>query len=136
MSSKLTTLGGIIITPNFLNQLGIADNTNLQGTVTSLYDVGCFFGAVSGFYIGERLGRKRAIILGTVIMMVGAVIQVSSFGVPQMIVGRIVTGLGNGLNTATAPVWQAETSKASWRGRLVVLEMILNIAGFSLANWM
>lgn len=36
---------------------------------------------------------------------------------------------------ATAPPWQAETSKASWRGRLIVLEMILNIAGFSLSNW-
>lgn len=33
-------------------------------------------------------------------------------------------------------MWQSETSKPSWRGKLVVLEMILNIAGFSLANWM
>lgn len=52
-----------------------------------------------------------------------------------MIVGRIVAGIGNGLNTATAPVWQAETSKAAWRGKLVVIELILNIAGFSLSNW-
>ena len=28
----------------------------------------------------------------------------------------VVAGLGNGLNTATAPVWQSETSKAAWRG--------------------
>lgn len=48
----------------------------------------------------------------------------------------IVAGLGNGLNTATAPVWQGETSKASWRGKLVIIEMIMNIAGFSLSNWM
>ena len=40
-----------------------------------------------------------------------------------------------GLNTATAPVWQAETSLPSWRGKLVVIELILNIAGFSLSNW-
>lgn len=68
-------------------------------------------------------------------MSMGAILQISSYSVPQMIVGRIVAGLGNGLNTATAPVWQAETSKAAWRGKLVVIELILNIAGFSLSNW-
>ena len=68
-------------------------------------------------------------------MSIGAILQISSYSVAQMIVGRIVAGLGNGLNTATAPVWQAETSKAAWRGKLVVVELILNIAGFSLSNW-
>jgi MFS family permease len=48
---------------------------------------------------------------------------------------RIVAGIGNGLNTATAPVWQGETSKASWRGKLIVIEMICNIFGFMLSNW-
>jgi sugar porter (SP) family MFS transporter len=61
--------------------------------------------------------------------------QIAAFNVPVMIVGRIIAGIGNGLNTSTAPVWQSETSKASWRGKLVVIEMILNIAGFSLSNW-
>ena len=68
-------------------------------------------------------------------MAIGAILQIASYGVPQMIVGRIVAGLGNGMNTATAPVWQAETSKAAWRGKLIVVELILNIAGFSLSNW-
>lgn len=69
-------------------------------------------------------------------MAAGAILQISAFGVPQMIVGRIVAGIGNGINTATAPVWQTETSQVKWRGKLVVLEMILNIAGFSISNWM
>ena len=68
-------------------------------------------------------------------MSIGAVLQIAAYGVPQMIVGRIVGGIGNGINTATAPVWQTETSQVKWRGKLVVLEMILNIAGFSISNW-
>lgn len=68
-------------------------------------------------------------------MTIGAVLQIASYGVPQMIVGRIVAGIGNGINTATAPVWQTETSQIKWRGKLVVIELILNIAGFSLSNW-
>ena len=111
------------------------EHTSLLGTVTALYDVGCFFGAIAAFSIGEHLGRKKAVLLGTTVMSIGAILQISAFSVPQMIVGRIVAGLGNGLNTATAPVWQAETSKAAWRGKLVVIELILNIAGFSLSNW-
>jgi hypothetical protein len=40
-----------------------------------------------------------------------------------MMVGRIVAGLGTGMNTATAGVWQAETSKMSSRGKLVIIQM-------------
>ncbi|KAF2230698.1 general substrate transporter [Viridothelium virens] len=128
--------GGVIVTPDFLDTLGLNGNTSLVGTVTALYDVGCFFGAIGAFVIGDYLGRKKTILLGTTIMSIGAILQIAAFSTAQMIVGRIIAGIGNGLNTSTAPVWQGETSKASWRGRLIVIEMIMNIAGFSLSNWM
>jgi len=108
----------------------------MVGTVTALYDIGCFLGAILTVVIGEPLGRKKSILLGTTIMSIGAILQITAYGVPQMIVGRIIAGIGNGINTATAPVWQGETSKASWRGKLIVIEMIMNIFGFSLSNWM
>lgn len=127
--------GGVVVTPDFLDTLGLNGKTTLISTVTAIYDVGCFFGAILAFMIGDKLGRKKSVLLGTTIMAVGAIIQIASFGVPEMIVGRIIGGIGNGINTATAPIWQGETSKASWRGKLIVIEMILNIAGFSLSNW-
>ena len=105
------------------------------GTVVAIYDIGCFFGAVSVAWLGEVLGRRKSVLLGTTIMTVGAVLQIASYSVAQMIVGRIIAGIGNGINTATAPVWQTETSQIKWRGKLVVIELILNIAGFSLSNW-
>ena len=83
----------------------------------------------------EVLGRKKTILVGTTIMTVGAIIQISSYSVAQMIVGRIIAGIGNGINTSTAPVWQSETSQVKWRGKLIVIELICNIAGFSLSNW-
>ncbi|KAL8700104.1 MAG: hypothetical protein Q9201_005633 [Fulgogasparrea decipioides] len=129
--------GGVVVTQDYLDTLNLdgPEHTSLLGTVTAIYDVGCFFGAVAAFTLGEMLGRKKTILLGTTVMSIGAILQTTAYGVPQMIVGRIVAGIGNGLNTATAPVWQAETSKAAWRGKLVVIEMICNIAGFSLSNW-
>lgn len=42
------------------------------------------------------LGRKMSIIVGSVIMIVGATIQCASFSLPQLIVSRLITGFGNG----------------------------------------
>lgn len=108
---------------------------SLSGTVTAIYDIGCFIGAVTAAWLGEKIGRKKTVLLGTIIMSIGAILQITSYSLAQMFVGRVIAGIGNGLNTATAPVWQTETSQIKWRGKLVVIELILNIAGFSLSNW-
>lgn len=49
-------------------------------------------------------------------MIVGCILQTSSFGRVQLIVGRVVTGIGNGMNTCAIPIWQAETLPAHNRG--------------------
>lgn len=115
--------------------MGIVGNDKLQSTVTAIYDIGCFLGAISTIWIGERLGRKNTILVGTTVMSIGAILQTVAFGLPQMFVGRVIAGIGNGINTSTAPVWQGETSKASWRGKLIIIEMIMNIFGFSLSKF-
>ncbi|CAG8938796.1 unnamed protein product [Penicillium salamii] len=129
--------GGVIVTDDFLTTLHLRGplHTSMLGTVTAIYDVGCFFGAISAVYLGEKLGRKNSILWGTLTMAIGGILQVSASTVPHMITGRIISGLGNGINTATAPTWQGETSQAKWRGKLVVLEMVFNIGGYSLSNW-
>ncbi|VUC30958.1 unnamed protein product [Clonostachys rosea] len=128
---------GVIVTDNFLelHDLVGPEKTTVLSTLTAIYDIGCFFGAIIAFTLGERLGRKKSIIAGTAIMAIGAIIKTSSFSLEQMFVGRIVLGIGNGINTATAPIWQTETSPPHLRGKLVMFEMMMNIAGFSLCNW-
>ncbi|KAF2242601.1 sugar transporter [Trematosphaeria pertusa] len=128
---------GVNISQDYLNihNLNGPGNTDTLAIVTAIYDVGCFFGAIVAFWIGEKLGRKKTIVIGTTTMAVGAALQTSSYSIAHMIVGRIVSGIGNGVNTATAPVWQTETSQLKWRGQLVVLEMMMNIFGFMTVNW-
>ncbi|KAL3965571.1 hypothetical protein ACCO45_002575 [Purpureocillium lilacinum] len=128
---------GVIVTDDFLvlHDLVGPEKTSLLSTITAIYDIGCFFGAIVAFTIGERLGRKKSIIIGTSIMTVGTILMTTSFSIEQMFVGRIVLGIGNGINTATAPIWQTETSPAHLRGKLVMFEMMMNIVGFSLCNW-
>lgn len=50
---------------------------------------------VAGLY-GYKMGRKLSIILGCLIVVVGGTIQAATYGSSQLIVGRIVTGVGTG----------------------------------------
>ncbi|KAF5345010.1 hypothetical protein D9758_010437 [Tetrapyrgos nigripes] len=124
--------GGIIITQNFLETMGNPD-AGLQGTIVSLYDIGCFFGAIATLVFGERFGRRKTFIVGKHYSHVNwsRIADDSIFSSPN---DR--REINNRVNTATAPVWSSETSKASMRGKLIVFSMIMNIAGFSLSNWM
>jgi MFS family permease len=86
--------GGVVVTPDFLevHDLVGPTKTKVLSTVAAIYDIGCFFGAILAFTVGERLGRKKSILLGTVIMGVGTILQASSYSLPQMFIGRIVLG--------------------------------------------
>ena len=101
-------MSGLLTGVAFTKQFPAIDTTNggggsssYQGTTVAIYEIGCFFGAILAFVFGERIGRRWSIIIGCSILSVGAAIQTASYGVPQLIAGRIVAGLGNGINTAT-----------------------------------
>jgi MFS family permease len=64
--------------------------------------LGCFLGSLITIFIGNPLGRKRVIMLGTSVMIIGAILQASSTTLAQFIIARIITGMGNGGNTSTA----------------------------------
>ncbi|KAJ5532110.1 Major facilitator superfamily domain general substrate transporter [Penicillium frequentans] len=114
-------------------------NSTLQGTVTALYEIGCLIGAVFMLIFGDWLGRRKAIIAGAFIMIIGVIIQVTSYGrhdpMVQFIIGRIVTGVGNGMNTSTIPTYQAECSRTSNRGLLICIEGGTIAFGTLIAYW-
>lgn len=68
-------------------------------------------------------------------MIVGAILQCTSFSLPHFIVGRLITGYGNGLNTSTVPTWQSECSKSHRRGQLVMVEGALITGGVCISYW-
>lgn len=59
-------------------------SANTQGTMTSVYNIGCFFGALSTIVTGDMLGRPRQILLGSTVIAIGAVIQTACWSVPQV----------------------------------------------------
>lgn len=73
-------LGGVVISLDYLKTLDLEgpSNTNVLSIVNSIYILGCFFGAIVAFTVGERLGRKKTILVGTTTMTVGAVLQTTA----------------------------------------------------------
>ncbi|OAL17529.1 hypothetical protein AYO22_11564 [Fonsecaea multimorphosa] len=115
-------MGSIISTPFFLNAVNIAaTDADTLSTVVSIYDIGCMVGCLVAAIWGSSLG---------------AVLQASSYSVAQLIVGRIISGIGNGMNTGTVPTWVSETSKAKHRGQLVATQLSIAAFGIVIAYWM
>ena len=50
--------------------------------------------------MGDKLGRRRTIVIGGIIMVVGAILQTAAVDCAMMFAAQIVTGLGNGFNVS------------------------------------
>ncbi|KAL3458345.1 general substrate transporter [Aspergillus heterothallicus] len=127
--------GGLIENRSFQETFSNPSSVMI-GQITATYDLGCFFGAIACMAFGDYFGRRVSIAMGCIILTVGAILQAASYHSAQMIVGRFIAGLGNGINTTAIPVWQSEMSKPSRRGRLIVLQLALNQLGNVTAQWL
>ncbi|RMZ19445.1 hypothetical protein D0859_16563, partial [Hortaea werneckii] len=117
------------------SDLSAEQRSTNQGIAVAAYNLGCFLGAVFTIFVGNPLGRKKTIFIGSIIMTIGALLQCTSYDLPQFIIGRIVTGWGNGMNTSTVPTWQSETAQSHKRGPLVMIEGMLITAGITISYW-
>lgn len=91
-------MGGLTTDPEFLAVFG-NPNAALLGFMVSAYEIGALFGAAAQFVIGDRVGRKWNNVAGAVVVMIGAILQTSSYSLAQFLVGRVVAGLGLGTMT-------------------------------------
>lgn len=133
-------MSGIISAPDFNNAFPqTRGDSTWQGFVTAIYEIGCLAGAIFQLGFGDFLGRRRAIIIGGLIMIVGVIIQITAVpgnkAMAQFIIGRTITGIGNGMNTSTIPTYQAECSKTTNRGLLICIEGSVIAIGTLIAYW-
>lgn len=127
-------MSGVLLADDYLQQMG-NPSTFMQGFITSIYELGCLAGCVASFFFSERYGRKTPILAGTVLVIIGAVLQTAAYGQAQFMVGRVVSGLGTGLNTSILPIWQAETLPAKTRELFGSFQYLLVCFGASVAYW-
>jgi Sugar (and other) transporter len=91
----------------------------------SLVNSGMPLGAIGGALLlspaNEILGRRMAIIIATVLYTIGAALEAGSISYGMIIAGRVILGVGVGLEGGTVPVYVAETVERRMRGNLVSL---------------
>ena len=116
---------------NYFNQPTAAE----LGTMVAILEVGAFISSLLVGRIGDVLGRRRTILWGSIIFVVGGAFQTFATGMPMMILGRIIAGLGVGTLSTIVPVYQSEISPPHNRGKLACIEFSGNIAGYAVSVW-
>ncbi|EHK96711.1 putative Sugar transporter STL1 [Glarea lozoyensis 74030] len=81
-------MGGLVEASTFKKTFDNPSPT-ITGLMVAIYEVGCFIGSVVTSIFGERLGRKKCIGTGAVIMVLGAILQATAYSRAQMIVARV-----------------------------------------------
>jgi AAHS family 4-hydroxybenzoate transporter-like MFS transporter len=91
------------------------------GVVFSASLFGVLFGAPLLGYVGDRYGRRVAIVIGSLIFGVFTLAMMWATNLTQMTVLRFITGIGIGGLMPNTIALNSELSPRRWRGMLVVL---------------
>ncbi|TFL00418.1 general substrate transporter [Pterulicium gracile] len=130
-------IGGTIALPSFGNTFfdggRSAQRPNESANIVSTYQAGAIAGALLAYPISDRWGRKAGIVFAGVTNIIGAILQLcatSSTGLGIFLAGRVIGGMGVGAVSMVVPIYIAEISPTSIRGRLVgFYELLLQIGG-------
>jgi MFS family permease len=103
--------------------------------MVAILEVGAFISSLVVGRLGDIIGRRKTILYGSMIFFVGGAFQSFATGMPMMLLGRIVAGVGVGMLSTIVPVYQSEISPAHNRGKLACIEFSGNIIGYTTSVW-
>ncbi|KAJ4360160.1 hexose transporter hxt5 [Didymosphaeria variabile] len=137
-------ISGFLAMPDFLRRFGQRHMngetpeyyfSNVRsGLIVGLLSIGTLFGALAGAPIADWIGRKPSIIFWCMIFSVGIIVQISATDKwYQVMLGRLVAGLGVGALSLLVPMYQAETAPRHIRGALISTYQLMITFGIFLA---
>ena len=103
--------------------------------MVAILEVGAFIASLSVGRIGDLIGRRKTILYGSIIFFIGGALQTFANGMPMMLLGRIIAGLGVGALSTIVPVYQSEISPPHNRGKLACIEFTGNVSGYAASVW-
>jgi len=113
---------------------GVASQFSLdamqQGWFVGCALVGSIGGVAVAGVLSDRFGRKLTMLLSAVLFTVSAVGCAVSADFTQLVVYRIVGGVGIGVVSIVSPMYISEVAVARWRGTLVSLYQLAITVGF------
>ncbi|OTA81397.1 hypothetical protein M434DRAFT_37544 [Hypoxylon sp. CO27-5] len=98
----------------------------LSSIMTATPFFGKLIGAIACGRVAERWGRKKAIMILSIISLVGVTLQTSATTAAQFTVGRIVNFAMTGFCIVVVPIYQAECAPKDLRGLInSTIQMII-----------
>lgn len=105
-------------------------DTLQQGWYVGCALVGSIVGVLLSGVLSDKLGRKLTMILSAVMFSVSAIGCAFCVDFNQLVVYRIIGGVGIGVVSVVSPLYISEVSVAQYRGRLVSLYQLAVTVGF------
>lgn len=139
--TAITTLGGLLFgydTGVTNGALGfIVDyfglNAAEEGMITFSLLIGAAIGAAAGGRLSDAIGRKRLVMIMSVLFVVGAVGCSLSFDFGVLLVFRFVLGIAVGVSSVIVPAYLGEIAPHENRGSLVSRNELMVVIGQFLA---
>ncbi|MEO8780083.1 MAG: sugar porter family MFS transporter [Rhodanobacter sp.] len=113
------------------HDFAINDHT-IEWIVSSMMG-GAAVGALGAAWMSGHLGRKRSLILGGVLFVIGSLLCGTAISPTMLIVGRIILGLAIGIASFTAPLYLAEIAPENIRGAMISLYQLMITIGILVA---
>lgn len=101
-----------------------------QGWAVSSALYGCLFGALASGYLTKQISRKYTLIIAAFLFSLSAWGSGISNSLTELVIYRIIGGLGVGMASMAAPMYIAEIAPPKERGRLVSYYQLAVVIGF------
>ncbi|KAL9048285.1 MAG: hypothetical protein Q9162_007794, partial [Coniocarpon cinnabarinum] len=125
------SIGPITVMPQFGSILQNTSST-LHGLVVSMILIPAAIASFFAGHLADRLGRPRGIAVGALIFAIGTTIETAAVRLAMLLVGRVITGIGQGLFLSTLVVYVCEIAPPRHRGALASLPQLVITMGLCL----
>ena len=109
-----------------------------QGWYVGCALIGSIFGVLCAGLLSDRLGRKLTMVISATLFTASAIGCAFCVSFDQLVIYRIIGGIGIGVVSIVSPLYISEVSVAKFRGQMVSLYQLAVTVGFLgayLANW-
>jgi MFS family permease len=117
-------LNGLNILPSYTEYFKL--NSATTGLQTASVFIGGIIGSTVAGSISDRLGRRLGIFWGSVLCLIGVVLQTAAQNIAMFVVARIFIGFGVNISGIASAVYLSETFASQYRSWGVGILMCFN----------
>ncbi|CAI6099643.1 unnamed protein product [Clonostachys chloroleuca] len=123
------SIGAIVHMEQFKSSMGGTMSAFITGITVSTIMLTGIIPALFAGHLADKYGRLRLIAPGALVFGIGALLQATSTQLPQFIIGRAISGAGQGVFFGNITVYITEVAPLRSRGRLSALPQFMATTG-------